>query len=378
MARIVGTDENDKLVGTDLLDTIEGEGGDDIIIGKDGNDSLFDGAGVDSLYGGDGDDTLHRYGNAKFAGLDYFDGGAGVDTLKFSSRDLVIFDLVDQTRNDRLARNLIVTNIENISGGRYHDDIRGDDNANEIRGGGSFDLLMGRGGDDTLYGQYGKDRIDGGTGSDYMDGGLGDDTFIVDTIGDTVVEADDEGNDTVKSSVGYVLGDNVENLTLTGKATIGRGNDLDNVITGNAERNVLQGGAGNDVLDGGANNDTIIGGLGADILTGGSGRDVFVFRQRLDSPRDPHDARDTIVDFSQKSGDKIDLSAVDAKSNIPGQQEFYFSGTEEFKGVSGQLRYSKQASDTFIYADLNGDKAADFSIHLKYSLTLTEADFILV
>ena len=95
--------------------------------------------------------------------------------------------------------------------------------------------------------------LDGGPGSDSLRGGAGDDTYIIDDAGDVVTENDDEGMDTVKSSVTYTLAANVENLILTGTATLnGTGNALDNVLTGNSAKNVLIGGGGNDLLDGGA------------------------------------------------------------------------------------------------------------------------------
>ena len=56
----------------------------------------------------------------------------------------------------------------------------------------------------------------------------------------------------------WTLGDNLENLTLTGSANLnGTGNSEDNVITGNSGANTLTGGTGADTLDGGAGNDTV-------------------------------------------------------------------------------------------------------------------------
>lgn len=69
----------------------------------------------------------------------------------------------------------------------------------------------------------------------------------------------------MQASISWVLGANVENLTLTGSDAInGVGNALDNVLTGNAAANTLTGGDGNDTLDGGAGADTLIGGKGND------------------------------------------------------------------------------------------------------------------
>ena len=51
-----------------------------------------------------------------------------------------------------------------------------------------------------------------------MDGGIGDDTYFVDNVGDTVVEAVAEGTDVVRASISHALAANVENLILTGSA----------------------------------------------------------------------------------------------------------------------------------------------------------------
>src|SRR5678810_1200697 len=80
-----------------------------------------------------------------------------------------------------------------------------------------------------------------------LTGGAGDDTYVVGT-GDTVVENVNEGTDLVQSRVDFILGDNVENLTLTGTDAInGTGNSLNNILTGNSGvNNVLAGAAGDD------------------------------------------------------------------------------------------------------------------------------------
>jgi len=100
--------------------------------------------------------------------------------------------------------------------------------------------------DDTLNGQ----------GNMLLAGGTGNDTYAV---GDSLIQLREElgaGTDTVKSAVSWVLGANLENLTLTGTSTInGTGNGLANTLTGNAAANTLNGGAGADVMSGGLGND---------------------------------------------------------------------------------------------------------------------------
>src|SRR5262249_34982233 len=151
----------------------------------------------------------------------------------------------------------------------------------------------------TLTGNDGKNLLDGGLAADKMAGGKGDDTYIVDNSGDAVTETlagAVGGTDTVKSSVSFTLGNNVENLELTGTGkTDGTGNALNNAITGNGNDNKLSGLAGNDVLAGGAGNDTLDGGIGTDDLTGGTGNAPYL----LDS------TADTIHEAAGDSGDTV-------------------------------------------------------------------------
>ncbi|WP_370444499.1 calcium-binding protein, partial [Pseudomonas sp. SHC52] len=112
-----------------------------------------------------------------------------------------------------------------------------------------------------LTGNAGNNVLVGGVGADTLIGGAGNDTYVVDTVGDVINEDSTLAGeiDTVRSSVSWGLGANLENLTLTGNDNLnGIGNALANVLTGNAGNNVLVGGAGQDTLIGGAGDDLYV------------------------------------------------------------------------------------------------------------------------
>jgi Ca2+-binding RTX toxin-like protein len=90
-----------------------------------------------------------------------------------------------------------------------------------------------------------------------MRGGVGDEVYIADNTGDIVEENAGEGTDIVQAANTYTLGAHIENLTLTGSASInGTGNGTANTIIGNIGNNILEGLAGADTIDGGTGTDT--------------------------------------------------------------------------------------------------------------------------
>ena len=338
---IGGTEGNDSnLLGTNSSDKIFGLGGNDTITALDGNDSIYGGEGNDSILGGNGDDFINGE-----SGIDTLIGGAGNDTYIVDNiADIITeslnegIDIVNSSTSYTLSanvENLTLTGSSTINGtGNTLDNyIIGSSVNNTLTGGAGNDTLDGGVGADTLIGGAGNDIyvvdntgdgdivtesassgtdtvnssitytlgnnlenliltgssaingtgntlnnvitgnsanniINGGTGADTMIGGLGNDTYTVDNIGDVITENTGEGTDTVNSSITYTLGSNVENLTLSGSsATNGIGNELDNSITGNTGANILTGNAGNDTLKGGTGADTMIGGVGNDSYT---------------------------------------------------------------------------------------------------------------
>ena len=265
---INGTANDDNIPGTGADETFNGLAGNDTINAFGGNDTLNGNEGKDTLSGGQGNDTLN--GNE---GNDTFDGGVGADQMFGGVGDDIYFvdqlgdsvtellgegtDTIRSTINYTLAPNNNVENLTLLTG-----------TAKSAKGNELNNSIVGNAIDNILIGNGGNDSLNGGAGADAMTGGTGNDIYVVDNAGDTVVENDGEGTDTVQTALssGYTLGAFVENLTLTGNAAInGSGNNLNNVLIGNNSVNKLEGFGGNDTLDGREGVDNMIGGTGDDI-----------------------------------------------------------------------------------------------------------------
>lgn len=174
----------------------------------------------------------------------------------------VIVRVGDGTSTTSQTINITVNNVAGAvlmgdDGGPTDDTLQGTSEEDVIFGLDGNDTLEGLGGNDTLFGGAGDDFLDGGAGVDSMYGGIGDDTYVVDNVGDYIEELEDEGIDTVRSSIDYTLGDHLENLVLTGNLMVnGTGNALDNTITGTYRKNIIDGGEGADTMAGGDGDDT--------------------------------------------------------------------------------------------------------------------------
>lgn len=324
---------NDTISGGNYADVLYGFDGNDFVAGNGGNDSLFGHAGNDTIFGG--------------SGGDYINGGAGVDSASFagSSRN-VIASLSNSSVNTNDAIGDQYASIENLIGTSYSDALYGNGSANTLDGGSGNDTLIGGGGADRLLGGAGIDTASYASASAAVTAKL---LYASTNTGD----AQGDTYSGVENIIGSLHADK---------------------LYGDDGANTLTGGSGNDGLVGNGGNDVLFGGQGADHLYGSVGADTFVFKAANESFGS---AYDTIFDFLTSEQDRIDLSAIDANTSASGNQAFSFSGTAAFTGVAGELRYDKLSSDTYIYADANGDKVADLKIRLDDGVTLTDGYFVL-
>ncbi|MGB3206111.1 MAG: calcium-binding protein, partial [Crinalium sp.] len=409
--------------GNTLNNTLTGNSANNSLNGGLGNDTLNGGIGADNLIGGDGNDT-------------YVVDNIG-DVVTETSTVATQIDAVQSYLSYSLKANvenltLLGTAAINATGNTLNNTITGNIANNIINGGAGSDTLIGGLGNDTyivdvatdviseaanagtdtvqssisktlganvenltltgtaainatgntlnniLTGNGANNILNGGAGSDTLNGGLGNDTYIIENAPDLISEAANAGIDTVQSSISWILGNNLENLALTGTGAInGTGNTLNNTITGNAANNTLSGGAGNDILIGGTGNDIIVGDFGDDILTGGGGSDRFSFNS-------PNEKVDKITDFLSVD-DTINIKAagfgggLSANAAILATQFFSGAGVTTASNATQRFLYNTTSGALFFDADGNGTGAGALQIAtLTGNPNITTADIFVI
>ncbi|QNM82910.1 calcium-binding protein [Sphingomonas sabuli] len=227
-------------------DTVNGSGFDDTLMGFDGSDTLYGNAGHDQLIGG--------------ANSDIMVGGTGDDVYFVEDFTDQIVELSDE------GVDMVYTTLSSFELTANFESL--------VYYGEEFSSFIGIGNSTGNYleGWNGDDILNGRAGSDVMNGMGGNDVFVIDEAGDAVIENAGEGTDEVRASISYTLGENVENLTLTGTANLNAtGNGVGNLIFGNSGDNVINGAGGADTMRGGAGDDTYFVNDAGDIVAEAAG-----------------------------------------------------------------------------------------------------------
>jgi Ca2+-binding RTX toxin-like protein len=264
-------------------------------------------------------------------------GGAGddvlsdIETLK-DGRIVVTYmsETGDATDVSNLRYQIIETRGAVIEGSAAADNMVAAMSDSTLYGYDGDDRLRGMGGDDALNGQGGADTLFGGTGDDTLSGGLGS--------------------------------DNVNGL---------QGDDM---LRGGSGDDMLDGGVDADILSGDSGDDRLVGGGGRDVLNGGSGSDVFDFNAVAESGNS-RATQDVISDFFDGE-DTIDLSTIDARASVGGNQAFTFIGSAAFS-AEGQIRVVVVGDTTVLQVNTAGTGGAEMVIRIAGVVTLDASDLVL-
>jgi Ca2+-binding RTX toxin-like protein len=247
-------------------DSLGGGAGQDTISAWGNEDSLAAGAGGTAMYaegadaqisGGTGSDTLAALGaNSTLT------GGSGNETFEINNSSDVITALGGASNSLITSVSYTLpTNVDVATAtGSGNVAIRGNADATNV--------ITGNAGNDTLTAGSQEDSLIAGTGVDTLVGGAGADTFVVNNANDVIQLPHGGRNDTVESSVDYVLGQPMAALTLTGAGDL-TGADHYGFAT-------ITGNAGADTLIGGSGSDTLVAGTGVDTLVTGTGKNTLV------------------------------------------------------------------------------------------------------
>jgi len=242
----------------------------------------------------------------------------------------------------------------------------------------SHDILLGTAGADTLTAGIGNDYIDGYAGADVMRGNAGNDVYVVDNGGDVVLEAVNEGTDTVYSYVSYTLaaGSEIETLSVNDHSQTSAINLIGNEFAQN-----IYGNAGANYLDGGG---------GADAMIGFGGNDIFVVDNAADIAFEfagqGNDTVYTSTNYMLNGGSEIEtLSARDNSSvnamALTGNEYaniiYGNNGANKLDGMGGNDSMIGFGGNDIFIVDSAGDVAFEFAgqgsdtVYALISYTLT-------
>ena len=381
--------------GTSGNDTLNGTVNDDIIFGLAGNDTITTLTGNDTIDAGADDDIIIGDEN----GTGTIDGGTGTDLFQitFSNGGFGTFydDSISVLNVYNSSGSYQLTHVEryealDTSGNATQVTIIGD-GTNEvldasaetfnsvvvygaggndtITGTGStgFDQLYGGSGNDLIYGLAGGDILYGGDGDDQLFGGAGDDSFI-----------DERGINVIDGGADY---DQLNLFNLSTNTGIGAS------ITASASDTFADATSGTSWQLNGVELITLLGTQDADSMdfSGLSSTGLTDIRITQSAGADSttvNGVATTFFDYNvetytsgQIDGDTITgLSVIDtiqfSNFDINDSINLAFIGTAAFSNAAGEIRYTKNATDTVIELDTDGDGVADETLMLTEAIDL--------
>lgn len=261
-----------------------------------------------------------------------------------------------------------------------------------LYGGSSTDVLADGGGNDLVYAGAGNDEIFADRGNDYYDGAAGSDIIHF-----SIIDNNAPGGGTANTAgvrCDLALG-GPQNFGVFGTDTLhlienifgGGGNDT---FFGNDGANGIEGRGGNDLIQGRGGNDTLFAFTGSDTLVGGAGADSLILDEQGNAARDivrylalgdsgtTAATRDTVADFhagTEGTADRIDLSSIDARPLVNGNQAFVF--VQAFTNLAGEVRVVTSGGSTIVQVDTDSDAAPEMTIQVAGVIGLDASDFIL-
>jgi Ca2+-binding RTX toxin-like protein len=279
------------------------------------------------------------------------------------------------------CRDSNASNIMSIQAGLGNDTVLGGDAYEIIHDQSGNDLYSLGKGDDLVFGAFGNDTMNGGAGIDMLSYEMLLDDYgaaILATIGVRIDLSVKTVQNTGVFGRDVIL--NFENLTGGGGSDTLLGNAGKNIITAGEGNDLVNGRAGNDDLASGFGEDTLIGGLGVDVFYLGSGdgeTDVVIFQTMRDSGRDGQPGTTDVISNFGIVQDRIDLSAIDARTGTTVNDSFVFRASGAFRSAKGEVRLVEVNGSTQVQIDTDADASAEMVFTIDSVVGLTAANFIL-
>lgn len=323
--------ENLTLIGSLNLNGT-GNSLDNKIIGNSGNNVLDGKQGSDIMIGGSGNDT-YVVDNVSDSVTENIN--EGIDTIQSSITWTLGSNLENLTLTSTIAANATGNDLSNV-----------------------------------LKGNAAANALDGGSGNDTLIGGAGDDIYVVDSTGDTITEFSNEGTDTVQSSINWILGNNIENLTLIGTNSInGTGNSSSNVIRGNSSNNILDGNAGSDTLIGGIGDDTYIVDSIGDVITESANQGTDTVKSSITWKLSSNLENLTLIGTNSVNGTGNELNNILVGNSFNNILDGSIGSDTMIGGAGDDVYYVDDLTDVVLEYENEGDDTVISDINFYLNLT---------